>query len=496
MEIAVEEMKLAKSEHINKVDPMVGAVLVNKNKKTFSRAHRCHFSAGDHAEFTILMKMQTDEDSFGGTLYTTLEPCTERKPPKIPCAQRIVEKGIVRVVVGILDPNPEIHGVIYLRKHGVKVDFFDEDLAEEIRIINKDYLSNMQNKSKKKEDTMTMPDKMECPSLEEERPVPEASTSDFSYKAIENYLKKKKLSYQIPSIKLWDYFRKVKYLVKRGGHNIPTLAGIVIFGEHPEVFLKEHTITVECFSGIPKDGISLEKIVGDGSGNITGPLFNMVEASVNFYKKHVTKVPRIKGFQRANKDFEYPEEVIREAIVNALVHRDYTLGAHISFRMFRDRVIIKSPGHLLRPNTIERIKSFDVTNVRRNQRIADAAFVMDLMEREGYGIPGMPSQLRNYGLRPPDFDYDGGYFVVTFYGREKSAPIYRIPQETYAQLTDREKEILNFIWERGRVASEDITKRFKITRETANQKFRKLMSLNFIERKGTGRATYYVLVHI
>jgi ATP-dependent DNA helicase RecG len=222
----------------------------------------------------------------------------------------------------------------------------------------------------------------------------------------------------------------------------------------------------------------------------------MVEAAVSFYKKHVAKVPRVKGFQRVEGDFEYPVEVIREAIVNALVHRDYTVGAHISFRMFKDRIMIKSPGHLLLPNTIERIKSFDVTPVRRNPRIADVAFTMKLMEREGYGIPMMPSLLGNYALRPPNFGYDGGYFIVTFYGREESSPIYRIRPEHRSQLTSRQLEILGLIWERGRVTSEDITKKFNITRETANQDFRKLLKLSLTERKGTGRATYYVLAHI
>lgn len=270
----------------------------------------------------------------------------------------------------------------------------------------------------------------------------------------------------------------------------------MIFGKNPNVFLPEHTTTAECFSGTPEDGISLDKIVGDGRENITGPLFNMVRSAMSFYKEHVAKVPRIKGFQRVEKDFEYPWRVIREGIVNALVHRDYTLAAHISFRIFRDRIIIKNPGHLLRPNTLERIRSFDVTSVRRNQRIADAAFVLDLMEREGYGIPNMPSQLRDYGLRPPDFDYDGGYFVVTFYGREKSSPVYRLSLEHRSQLMPRQLEIINLIWERGRITSEEITKKFYITRETANQDFRKLLKLGLIERRGSGRATYYVLANI
>ena len=496
MEIAVEEMKLAKSEHINKIDPMVGAVLVNKRGKLLGRAHRGNFSSGDHAEFTILEKLRFGDDPVGGTLYVTLEPCTKRESPKKPCAQRIVEEGIGRVVIGILDPNPEISSVKYLRRHGVNVDFFDKDLADEIRIVNKDFINYMENSKQNREGLMTKSGKMETPSLEEERPVSQSSIDDFSHEAIQRYLEKKNLSYKISSSELWAFFRKAKYIVRRGNKNVPTLAGIVLFGKNPDIFLPEHTITAECFIGTPEDGISLGKIVGDGREKITGALSNMVEVSINFYKKHVAKVPRIEGFQRVNKDFEYPEKVIREAIVNALVHRDYTLGAHVSFRIFRDQIIINSPGHLLRPNTLERIRSFNVTPVRRNQRIANASFDLNLMEREGYGIPNMPSQLKNYGLRPPDFDYDGGYFIVTFYGREKSSTIYRIPQEILSQLTVRQKEILNLIWERERVVSRDIIKNFNITRETANQDFKKLMSLNLIERKGTGRATYYVFSHI
>lgn len=120
---------------------------------------------------------------------------------------------------------------------------------------------------------------------------------------------------------------------------------------------------------------------------------------------------------------------------------------------------------------------------------------MKLMEREGYGIPLMPNYLREYGLRPPDFNYDGGYFVVNFYGREKSSPEYRLRPEHRSQLKPRQLEILNLIWERGRVTSEEITKKFDITRETATQDFRKLLELGLIERKGSGRApTMYLRV--
>ncbi len=62
MEIAVEEMLCSQSEHINKEDPMVGVVLIDKNGKELAGAHRGNFSAGDHAEFTIFEKLISDED--------------------------------------------------------------------------------------------------------------------------------------------------------------------------------------------------------------------------------------------------------------------------------------------------------------------------------------------------------------------------------------------------------------------------------------------------
>jgi predicted HTH transcriptional regulator len=105
----------------------------------------------------------------------------------------------------------------------------------------------------------------------------------------------------------------------------------------------------------------------------------------------------------------------------------------------------------------------------------------------------MPIRLREYGLRPPDFEYDGGYFSVIFYGREKSSPAFRIRPEIREQLTSRQIDIINFAWEQKKVTSKEIRNKFKITRETANQDFTKLLGLGLLVRKGTGRATYYVL---
>ncbi|PIV56766.1 hypothetical protein COY52_08700 [Candidatus Desantisbacteria bacterium CG_4_10_14_0_8_um_filter_48_22] len=499
MKIAIEEMLLSRSEHAQKPDPMVGTVLVDKSGKELGRAHRSIFTPGDHGEFSILEKVRPDIDPSGCTLYVTLEPCTEREnPKKIPCAQRIVEKKIDRVVIGILDPNPKIcgFGKSYLENYGIKVNFFDKDLVEEIRIWNKDFIDFMQNNKQKLEGSMSKLEDIELPSQEEQKPYSDATIKDFSNETIKKYMKyRSDISYTVPSKELWTFFRKNRYLVKGDKGDVPTLAGIVLFGKDPSIFIPEHRILAECFGGTPENGASTDKTIGNGKKNITGPLFEMTKTAEDFYKTHIRKVPLIKGFQRVDEELEYPKEVIREAIVNALVHRDYRLGGHISFQIFRDRIVIKNPGSILRPNTIERMNSFDVTPARRNPIIAEAAEKMMLMEKKGRGIPDMSDQLQKYGLRPPNFAYDG-YLIVTLYGREKTPPEYRIQKEFRSSLTDRQLKILNFIWEQGRVNSEETTKKFDITRETANQDFRKLLKLGLIEKKGTGRATYYILGNI
>ena len=113
----------------------------------------------------------------------------------------------------------------------------------------------------------------------------------------------------------------------------------------------------------------------------------------------------------------------------------------------------------------------------------------------------MHDMMVNYGLKPPVFDYDSGYFTVTFYGPEdilklnpsKLNVVFEIPSDKLSRLTTRQKEILKYILDHARITSEECTREFGITRQTANQDFRRLMDLELIEQRGSGRATHYVL---
>ena len=138
MELAIEAARQCKGATS---DPLVGAVAVS-NGQLLGTAFRGEKKAGEHAEYTLLERHLQDTPLAGATIYTTLEPCTNRNRPKVACVDRLIQRKVSRVVIGILDPNPLVSGFGYrkLRQANIIVDMFPPDLMAQLEELNRDFI--------------------------------------------------------------------------------------------------------------------------------------------------------------------------------------------------------------------------------------------------------------------------------------------------------------------------------------------------------------------
>lgn len=122
--------------------PKVGVVVV-KDGEMVGEAYRGAGGPGQHAEYCVLERL-AHHDLTGAEVFTTLEPCARRNPPKVPCAERLIERGIGTVYIGAFDPDPAIHrrGWEVLAEAGVRLRDFPGDLREEIERDSAPFLNS------------------------------------------------------------------------------------------------------------------------------------------------------------------------------------------------------------------------------------------------------------------------------------------------------------------------------------------------------------------
>lgn len=146
-EMAVELARKSIAENDGEPHPYVGAVVVkfsafgsSKDGEVLSTAYRGETGEGRHAEYCALRKINDDVDNVdlsGCTVYTTLEPCSQRSPKKKACADRLIKGKVARVVYGLADKDESVYGHVLLAEAGIDLALFPKDLIQELLTLNK-----------------------------------------------------------------------------------------------------------------------------------------------------------------------------------------------------------------------------------------------------------------------------------------------------------------------------------------------------------------------
>jgi len=241
----------------------------------------------------------------------------------------------------------------------------------------------------------------------DETPVPQAGLSDLDIEYFKDFI------YKFLQIKIkTDEVRNIlKNLHLLSNNDIPTISGLLFFGNNPQRFFPNYKII--C-ANIPGNDIS---IAPSDKKDILGRVSSILEDTIKFFKLYLAESHRIKGFE-PEATFEIPEAAIREVIVNAIAHRDYTIEAPIRALIFKNRIEIHSPGNLPNTVTIESIK-LGGSHVLRNPTIYNLLSKMGLVTDLGSGVRRVIQLIKENLNKEVSLYETEGEFTVVIPRREK-----------------------------------------------------------------------------
>jgi predicted HTH transcriptional regulator len=279
------------------------------------------------------------------------------------------------------------------------------------------------------------------------------------------------------------------------GEFYATAAGLLMFGQLPADHFPQAAILADAYADT--------KISGKPRGQLTinAPLPVAIEQALQFVDKHTFHPARVVGINNLTLD-EYPPRALREALVNAVAHRNYEDASRkIMVEVFTDRVVISSPGYPPAPLTLAKLRRGNYRPCSRNPVIAQTLATFKLMEQRGSGFARMRDAMLNHGLNAPAFSEQDGYFLVTFHGPNGDFDRLKLPESATglvtpaveAQLNERQKRIMVEVQKSGFVTSGWCRKAFGVALLTTQRDLAGLMDWGLVEPRGRGRNARYVL---
>jgi predicted HTH transcriptional regulator len=289
--------------------------------------------------------------------------------------------------------------------------------------------------------------------------------------------------------------RGLLWLDQKANSFRPTSAGLLLLGNSPDAVFAQCRIAANAYAGTER-GEPIDR------KNIVGPLPKAIEEAISFLIRNMRHTQTVREFSRFE-IHEFPYEPLREALINAVAHRDYAIaGASIRIEKYQDRVAILSPGLPPPPLTLEKIRSLKYLPCSRNPNIARGLSFFERIEEQGDGFRRMITICRETGLPEPEFQIRDGHFAVIFHGPGNSLaklkpssarPIFEIKPSVLDQLTLNQKAIVQRLLKHNKAQVPELATALKVTEQAVRKDMAKLTKLQLVEKHGSARATHYTL---
>lgn len=312
----------------------------------------------------------------------------------------------------------------------------------------------------------------------EDIPVEEASLKDLSIATIRRFISMSIEMNRIPRTARKmniDLLLKNLDLITEQGQL--TNASLLLFGKN---FMK---ISVTASFKIGRFGKSSHDLLFQDI--VETNIFDMADRVLEILKtKYLIRPISYKGLKRME-PLEYPEPALREAILNAIIHKDYS-STYIFLRVYDDRLHLWNPGSLSEELTVEKLRA-DHSSYPRNRNIANIFFKAGYIESWGRGTNKIIDSCVESGLPEPLIELEQGGFGITFLKEKytnKSTPL--------EELEDRQRKAILYIREHGSISNTQYRELAGVSKRTATRDLQELIEKKFIQKSGnTGKGTSY-----
>jgi len=327
--------------------------------------------------------------------------------------------------------------------------------------------------------------------------VPGSGVEDLDEERIQDYLRL--IRDRRPDVRhldqpLEDALQYLRVVRTDEGVIRPTLGGLLAFGRYPQQFEPQLVITFLQYYGTTPDELTPRGERFLDNRKFEGTLPEMTDSAVRHVMASIRKSSLIEGLYRRDIP-EYPEEAVREAVVNAVAHRDYSnyvRGSYIQIRLFADRLEVQSPGGLYGNVTEETLETQQSTRNRTLMRFLED---LRIAENRGSGIAAMIRAMRDANLEPPRFDDNRASFRVTFRNHSLMNPeaIAWLNRFSDQPLNDHQRVALAYLRSNPTITNSDYRRLNRVDSVVATRDLRGLVSAGLLLQRGTRGGADYVL---